>query len=57
MKAKKKRWKAFDLFTTEGFEMPSIRYLNKTGIGKNTGMVEAISENEQLCGFLKVLHC
>jgi hypothetical protein len=40
MKVKKKRWKAFDLFTTEGLEMPIVWRLNKIGIGKNTGMVE-----------------
>jgi hypothetical protein len=33
------------LFTTEGLEMPIILYLNKTGVGRNTGIVEAISEN------------
>jgi hypothetical protein len=41
----KKQWKAFDLFTTEGLEMPIIRYLKKTRIGRNTGMVEAIPAN------------
>jgi hypothetical protein len=29
MKVKMKRWMAFDLFTTEGLEIPIIRYLNK----------------------------
>jgi hypothetical protein len=44
MKVKKKRWKAFDIFT-ERLEMLIIRYLNKTGIWRNTWMVEAISED------------
>jgi hypothetical protein len=45
MKVKKKRWKALDLFTREELETPIILYLNKAGIGRNTGMVEPISEN------------
>jgi hypothetical protein len=45
MNVKKNQWKAFDLFTTEGLKMPIIRYLNRTGIGRNTGMVGAIPEN------------
>jgi hypothetical protein len=45
MKVKKKRWKAFELFTTEGLEISIIGYLDKIRIGWNTGMVEAISEN------------
>jgi hypothetical protein len=42
VKEKEMRWKDFDFFT---IEMPIMRYLNKTRIGRNAGKVETISEN------------
>jgi hypothetical protein len=45
-KKKKNLWKALGLVTTGGVGMPIILYLNKTRIGRYTGMVGAISEDK-----------